>query len=51
MIKRPYCKICLYEHKVRPLEFCRALNAKGGLNKNIDKDLFMVQLMEMHNNE
>ena len=42
-----YCDICLYDHKIRPKEFCRALHAKGGLNKNLDINQFLNEFMEL----
>ena len=42
-----YCKICQYDHKIRPKEFCRALHAKGGLNKNLDINQFLKEFMEL----
>jgi hypothetical protein len=42
-----YCEICQYDHKIRPKEFCRALNAPGGLNKNLDINQFMNEFMEL----
>jgi len=44
-----YCEICQREHKIRPKEFCRALNAHGGLNKNLDINSFMNEFMELKN--